>query len=449
MSTSPTVKKRSGALLDQSDLTKQQTEAVWRLYEDNCLAMLPVGFGKTVVSQTAAQELLDEGHVLRVLVVAPLRVCQQTWAKEWLQWSHLEEVGMAIGKPSDRVAAIDSDARIVVTSYDLLPWLMDHYSDQFDGLILDELTKLKGGGKQFRALRHKIKRFQWRVGMTGTFAEEGLEGLFYQVMCVDDGAALGRRKDAYLNKYFTSDWNGYNWTPRDGASERIARVLGDLVHKVERVAEHVPRVEVEVRTVPLSNDARVLYDGLKRDMLLSDEGVTAANMAVLSGKLEQLANGFYYDDDGATHLVGGGKLVQVCDAVDAPGPLVIAYRFKAQLALLRRWCPDGLELRDAGALEAWDAGELPVLFLHPKSAGHGLNLQKTSCDRLLWLGPDWSRDATDQVAGRLARRGNTAEVVRVTVLVGENTVEDKLMLPRLEGKAAGAQEFRDHLAGKG
>ena len=50
---------------------------------------LDMGLGKTVVTLTYVKELLDDFAVDRVLVIAPLRVAQDTWSRESEKWDHL------------------------------------------------------------------------------------------------------------------------------------------------------------------------------------------------------------------------------------------------------------------------------------------------------------------------------------------------------------------------
>ncbi len=45
-----------------------------------CALFLDLGMGKTVITLTAINELISE--VRKVLVIAPLRVAQDTWSKE-------------------------------------------------------------------------------------------------------------------------------------------------------------------------------------------------------------------------------------------------------------------------------------------------------------------------------------------------------------------------------
>ena len=44
--------------------------------------LLDMGLGKSVITLTAIKQLIQQGKVQRVLVVAPLRVAKQTWPEE-------------------------------------------------------------------------------------------------------------------------------------------------------------------------------------------------------------------------------------------------------------------------------------------------------------------------------------------------------------------------------
>jgi hypothetical protein len=426
------------ALLSLSDLTPKQAEAVDFCFErDEGILMVPVGFGKTVVSQTAAQELLAECTVGRVLVVAPLRVCNDVWAVEWQKWEHLDRVAVATGTADHRAAVIEGDARIVVINFEVLPWFFENYAGRFDGLIIDELTKFKAGGAQFKALRKHIKSFTWRIGMTGTLAEEGVEGIFYQTMAIDGGRTFGKNKSKWMARYFYPDWNGITWTLMDDGAEKVAAMIKHLVFRSD-VVENMPVLMQDVVHLKMPPSAREVYDEMRRENIVGD--IEAVNAAVLSGKLEQIANGFLY---------GGDELHTIkreWSGWDEGGQILIAYRFVHDLEVLRTLFPNGQELRDSDSVVSeWNSGELRVLFIHPASGGHGLNLQVSGCSRIIFYSPIWSRDQTDQVIGRVHRRGNPSQFVRVTTLVSENTVEDKVMLPRLAGKGEVAELFRAHL----
>ena len=128
-------------------MPKQQA-AIDALYEKNCLLIAPKGLGKTVVGQTAVQELIRDKVITRCLVIAPLKVCQLSWASESLKWMHLAHVGLALGDETQRRAALQGPCDIVVINFDNLAWLVKSgLYERFDGLLVDECTKLKGDRK--------------------------------------------------------------------------------------------------------------------------------------------------------------------------------------------------------------------------------------------------------------------------------------------------------------
>ena len=55
-------------------------------------------------------------------------------------------------------------------------------------------------------------------------------------------------------------------------------------------------------------------------------------------------------------------------------------------------------------IEDWNARRLPVLALHPQSAGHGLNLQKGG-SHIAWYCLPWPLESFLQTNGRIDRQG--------------------------------------------
>ena len=102
-------------------LRPYQIEAADFLYErDRAMILAPVGAGKTAITLTAIQDMLFNEEVGRFLVLAPKRVCTDVWPVEQPKWAPFHEIAVAVGSPKERLAALASSARIVVTNYDNL-----------------------------------------------------------------------------------------------------------------------------------------------------------------------------------------------------------------------------------------------------------------------------------------------------------------------------------------
>jgi len=178
--------------------------------------------------------------------------------------------------------------------------------------------------------------------------------------------------------------------------------------------------------------------------------VLAKTAAEKSMKLQQIASGFMYTDNGKTVIhVHDAKmeiLKNLVDQIPSTSGLLIIYTFKEELRRLRALYPDLVALGDyaAGALVAdWNAGKIPMLAFHGKSGSHGINLAAGG-NTLIMLAPNWSRDLHDQSIARIWRRGQKYPVT-VHIIVAENTIDDKVILPRLAGKGEIMPLFLEHL----
>ena len=452
-------------------ITNDQQKAVDRLFEhDETYLYAKPGTGKTVIVLTALQELFKEGALNRVLIVAPLRVCQLTWATEHLEWGHTKDmdINLCLGTESARLAALESASTrcncIVVINFENIVWLLREtkFARMFDGLVIDELTKLKsGGGTIFKAMRGKLKHINYRVGMTGTPVAENFEGLYGQVMMVDKGLRLGTRKDRFMSEYFfPTDYQRYNWELKPGGGARIVATIKDLIHTVPDYRSDLPALTYFKPLLTLPDEAREVYTTLAKTMLIDlDEGaVEAQNAAVLQAKLQQVANGFLYlenpiDGVRSVSTIHDTKFRALKHLMDTNAPesggVMIVYTHTEELDRLLEMYPDagvlgaGVTAKKAAEyVRLWNARALDILIVHPKSSGHGLNLAAGGY-RMIWVSPCWSLDLYEQTIARIWRRGQVSDVL-VTVLLMRDTV-DELIMSRLDGKAEHELAFISHL----
>jgi SNF2 family DNA or RNA helicase len=70
----------------------------------------------------------------------------------------------------------------------------------------------------------------------------------------------------------------------------------------------------------------------------------------------------------------------------------------------------------------WNNRELPVLALHPFSAGHGLNLQKGG-SHICWYALPWPLESYQQTNGRIDRQGQTRACFGHHIVVADSMDE--------------------------
>lgn len=112
---------------------KYQEMAINKIYETERAGLfLDMGLGKTVISLTAIDNLInDRFEVSKVLVIAPLRVAEDTWSKESDKWNHLKhlKISKILGTPTQRRKALAKEADIYVINRENVVWLTNELSD--------------------------------------------------------------------------------------------------------------------------------------------------------------------------------------------------------------------------------------------------------------------------------------------------------------------------------
>jgi SNF2 family DNA or RNA helicase len=190
--------------------------------------------------------------------------------------------------------------------------------------------------------------------------------------------------------------------------------------------------------------ARKHYNEMEKEMFTSlDTGhaIEAFNAAAKTQKCLQIANGAMYVGEGAIEWTELHKAkLDALDSVieEAAGmPVLVAYHFKSDLARLLKAFPQGRQLdKNPQTIRDWNEGKIPVLFAHPASAGHGLNLQDGG-NIIVFFGLNWNLEEHLQIIERI---GPTRQLqagydrpVFIYRIIAKDTVDD-LVLERLETK---------------
>jgi len=388
------------------------------------MVLARVGAGKTLIALSAIEARPD---VRRWLVLAPKRVCDEVWKQEKIKWDSPLWLEVATGSPARREMAFESGADVVVTNYDNIQTLPD--LSGFDGIIFDELTRLKNpSGKRFKDLDKAIAHIPVRWGLTGSFTSNGLEDVFGQCKIVDK-SLLGRAKGAFVQEYFyvvNRDWGQYE--PRPDALARVMERIKPATYLLENqdYADTLPPLHVVPVSVAMTD--RKPYDDMRKHYVAEFAGqeVLALNAAAASQKMCQMASGFAYYDGADAVWYSQHKFDRLDELLqeNQRANTLIVYNYKEELAELKRRYPQLQTMDSPDAVERWNAGKIELLALHPKSAGHGLNLQSGG-STLVFTSLPWSLELYEQTIGRL-HRGGQAHAVWVYALLTENTIDERV-----------------------
>lgn len=221
----------------------------------------------------------------------------------------------------------------------------------------------------------------------------------------------------------------YNYLPLPGAQERVFKKISDIAISMSSV-DHLkmPDLLMIEQRVLLCASEKDLYQQMKRDLVLpfKDQEITAANAAVLTGKLSQMASGAIYSESGESILLHSRKLDVLEDLIEAAAgkPVLVAYWFKHDLERIQARFPVRVLNTDKD-IQDWNAGKIAIAAIHPAAAGHGLNLQSGG-SMLIWFSLTWSLELYQQTNARLYRQGQK-ETVRIYHLIAAGTIDEEIM----------------------
>lgn len=411
-----------------------------------CALMLNMGLGKTVISLTAIWLLLfDYFEFSKVLVIAPLRVAQDTWSKECEKWEHLKALRIVkvLGTEKERRTALVTKADIYIINRENVEWLCENYKFDFDMVVIDELSSFKSPtAKRFKALKKVRPQVKRIIGLTGTPAPNSLMDLWSQINLLDMGERLGRFITNYRNDYFIPDKRNqqviFSYKPREGAEGEIYKKISDICVSMKacdylKMPERIDNI-VEVQML---EKEKGLYEKLEKEMLLpfADGDIDAVNAAALSNKLLQMANGAVYDEFKAVKNIHNKKLEALEDLIEAANgkPVLIFYAYKHDKDRIQERFKV-TEIQTSADITKWNNGKIAIAIAHPASTGHGLNLQSGG-STVIWFGLTWSLELYQQANARLWRQGQK-ETVIIHHIVSKETIDEQVM-NALENKSMG------------
>jgi SNF2 family DNA or RNA helicase len=438
--------------------------------------VLGMGGGKTAAALTAIADLLAEGSIRGALVLAPKRVAETVWPTEPQKWEHLREairlVGV-FGPPAKRRTALEQPGNVYVVGLENVIWLLDELRDLqrrcperyevlTDLLVIDELSKLKSPrGVMSKALRKATKTmFRSVWGLTGTPRPNDWQDIWAPMQIISGGEAFTGGFDDWLRTHFLPETDYApggrtfcRWTVRSEAVPVLEHAVADWSVVVPPEAEadvaFLAGPEFDRVLEPTAEQRRALAD-LEREALVHlrehapdarsfediEEDILFANSSAHAvGLMSQVCQGFVYRElSRGRHIaeyIGSRNpkydtLVDMLEELSGDPPVVV-YQYRKDLEAIERACKtvfgEGLywlggntETRARDAIILWNERKLPMLAIHPASAGHGLNLQFGG-RRLIWYAMTWSPEQYVQTIKRLARPGQTAPVYSHRLLI--------------------------------
>lgn len=428
----------------------QRLTSAFLTMHQHCLVLNEIGTGKTQSALWAADYLMEQKLVKRVLIISPLSTLERVWAdaifKDFIHRTHV----VLHGSAKRRAKLLATDVDFYIVNHDGFAIIAEQAQGMFDLVIVDEAAILRNPSTS----RAKIFR-RWMANnpdarlwlMTGTPTPNEPTDAWMLARLVNNPYApttYTAFRDQVMMKI-----GQYKWLPRPGSVNIVKEVLQPAVRYTRDECFDLPDTTFQTRSADLTPEQRKYYDQMIKKLIAdvaADRAgasqITAVNEAVKLQKLVQIACGVAYDDYGNPVTLDCSPRVNVVKEVidEVGGKVIIFVPLTGTLHMLHRelaklWTVGVVN----GAVSAAHRNEIfynfqnepdpKILVAHPATMAHGLTL--TAASTVIWYGPITSNEQYVQANGRIERIGKrfSSNVVHI-----ESTLIERKMYQRLKDK---------------
>jgi SNF2 family DNA or RNA helicase len=401
-----------------------------------------MGLGKTV--QTLAHILIEKksGRLNAPCLVAAPTSLMPNWLQETNRFAPELKVMTLHGPRRAHLYKEIENYDIILTTYPLLVRDKEIFVNKhFHIVILDEAHLIKNPMAKMTQVAMQLQSTQ-RLCLTGTPLENHLGELWSLFHFLLPGL-LGNRRQFALN------FRGPIEKEQDSfrTSQLVSRVRPFMMRrtKSEVAQELPPKVEI-TQTVDLTEEQKIMYESVRLSMearvqeAISERGFDRSRLVILDAllKLRQICC-----DPRLVNLPSvkrghmGSKLellMQMLPEMIEEGRRILLFsQFTSMLDLIKESLHKEeipyLELTGktkdrASPVNAFQAGEVPLMLISLKAGGTGLNL--TRADTVIHFDPWWNPAAEAQATDRAHRIGQNKSVF-VYKIITNGTVESKII----------------------
>ena len=377
------------------------------------------GTGKTASSIWAADFLMKQGKINRVLVICPLSIMDTAWREDLFTFAPHRSVSIAYGASKKRKEIIQQGSDFVIINYDGVDIVAEEIiNGGFDLIIVDEATHYKNAqSKRWKVLRRIVKDDTWLWMMTGTPAAQSPLDAYGLAKLINPNSVprfFGSFRDMVMNKV-----SQFRWVIKPHASDTVFNILQPAIRFTKEECLDLPDMTYTHRHVELTRQQKKYYEMLRKRMTMTigDDEVSAMNAANIMNKLLQISAGAVYTDEGDTLEFDIKHRYNVLkEVIDESSQKVLVFvPFKHTIDILtEKLRNDGVSTEiirgDVSVAQRTDifkrfqtTDDPKVLVIQPQSAAHGVTL--TAANTVVWWGPTSSLETYAQANARVHRSG--------------------------------------------
>jgi len=414
-----------------SPFDHQRATAAFLTLNPRCFVFNEAGTGKTSAAAWAADYLMTQGKVKRVLIVCPVSIMETAWRSDLFKTVMHRTVAIAQGSRAQRQAVIAGNYEFVIINFDGVKVVTEELKNGgFDLVIVDEANAIKSvQTDRWKCLSELIKPGVRLWMMTGTPASQSPLDAYGLAKLVNPDAVprfFGAFRDRVMIKM-----SQYRWIPRQDAQAIVHQVLQPAIRFTKAECLDLPDMLYSTREVPLTPQQAKYYDAIKKQMAVIAAGseVTAVNAASMLNKLLQISQGAVYTDDReVVEFDVDNRVAELLDVIANTNEKVLVFvPYRHTLEMLEeRILKAGyttatihggvVATKRAEIIKQFQTEDDPrILIMVPQATAHGITL--TRANQVVWWGPVASTEIYIQANAR-AHRAGQKNCVTVTHLQG-------------------------------
>ena len=395
----------------------QKDTAAFLTMNRKALCLNSPGTGKSISALWAADFLMQEGVAKKVLIVAPLSTLNVVWGREIFHHLSHRSFQIIVGSRQKRKELLDTPGlQYAIINHDGFTTMQSELTG-FDVVIYDEATAVKTpGSNRYRILnKWMLQHNPWLWLLTGTPIAQSPVDAWTLARLVNSPSvpkSFTAFRDSVMNKI-----SSFKWVPRTDALEVCKRVLQPSIRFSLDECVDLPETNYLGRPTEMSPAQARAFKEMEDHSIITfkNTDVTAANAAVLLGKLIQVCCGILYGNDQERIAIDAGPryntLTELLDEIGDKAIVFVPLR-GAQDWLYDELTKQGYDVakvngdtskadRNTIFSDFQNTERIRVLLAHPKVAAHGLTL--TRAKDIIWYAPIYSLEQYEQANARIRR----------------------------------------------
>lgn len=423
----------------------QKTTASFLALRDRCFCFNEAGTGKTSSVIWAADYLMTQKQVKRVLVICPLSIMYSAWQADIFKTAMHRTVGVAYGDTNKRKKVINGEYEFVIINFDGVGTVAEEIGKVgFDLIVIDEANAYKTvSTKRWKTLAKLITPSTKLWMLTGTPASQSPLDAFGLARLVNP-TGVPKYITAWRDKVM-QQITRFKWIPKKTAQSDVFTALQPAIRFEKSQCLDLPEVVYQTREVPLTSQVLKYYKWLKDQLLIEAAGeqISAVNAAAKLTKLLQISGGAVYTDtkevvefDVSPRL---NALMEVLEETIHKVIVFVPYTHTIEL-VSKHLSSQGVtnevingsvsaSMR-SDVINRFQTQENPrVLVIQPQAASHGVTL--TSADTVVFWSPVMSVETYLQCIARIDRLGQKNSM---TVVHLQGSEAERRVYQMLQGK---------------